>query len=134
MGFIFWYSRMKAAASEKETAFRLDRILRPYLLRALAMIAIATVAGSVLYRWGRKIAVPRLLMDSLAASRMVFAAGWIVIGAEGWIAYLGPLIVFGLPASLWQAKKHRSARGSPAVPGLGTRLRACGFADAALVR
>jgi hypothetical protein len=103
---------MRAAASEEETAFRLDRILRPYLLRALAMLAIATAAGSVLYRWVRRISVPRLVLNSLAAPLMVFAAGWIVIGAEGWIAYLGPLILFGVPASLWQAKKHKNARAA----------------------
>lgn len=101
---------MRAVASEEETAFRLDRILRPYLLRALAVLAIATAAGSFLYRWVRKIAVPRLIVNSLAASLMIFAAGWMVIGAEGWIAYLVPLVLFGIPASLWQAKKHRSIR------------------------
>jgi hypothetical protein len=101
--------RIRAAASEEESAFQLDKILRPYLLRALAALIVSTAAGSVLYKWARRIAVPRLILNSLAASLLAFAAGWIVIGAEGWKAGLFPVILFGIPASLWQAMAQKSA-------------------------
>ncbi|HYK89053.1 MAG TPA: hypothetical protein VE398_09795 [Acidobacteriota bacterium] len=85
----------------------LPRIVMSYLWRALLVLALASISGGMLYRHIRQVELLRSLTNGLAISFLVVAFSWSVIGAEGILGYLIPLLIFALPSTLFQLAMKR---------------------------
>ncbi len=97
-----------------ETAMSsLPRIVMSYLWRALLVVAASAVSGGLLYRRIRNAGLFRSLTNGLAISFLVAAFSWAVIGAEGILGDLLPVLVLGLPSMLFQMARKRWARALP---------------------
>ncbi len=91
----------------------LPRIVASYLLRAVLVLAASTISGGMLYRRIRRAGMLRSLTNGLAISFLVAAFSWAVIGAEGILGYLIPVLVFGLPCTLFQLARKRWLQALP---------------------
>ncbi len=112
--------RIMAAEMEKmkdegeETAMSsLPRIVMSYLWRALLVLAASALSGGMLYHRIRKAGLFRSLTNGLAISFLVAAFSWAVVGAEGILGYLLPVLIFGLPSMLFQLARRRWTRALP---------------------
>ncbi len=101
---------LHSGGGESETVLNLGTILWSYARRALVILAIAAAAGVFLYRQVADAGWFRSAVDGFAASLLVLGLAWLTTGTKAHIAFLGPVVVLGVPASLWQwARHHRSA-------------------------
>ena len=46
-------------------------------------------------------------LNGFSASFLVLGLAWMTTGTEAQLAFLGPMMVFALPAALWQLIRHR---------------------------
>jgi len=102
--------RMRVDKNEMESQLPLRKILLSFLWRALGGIAVAAVLAAVAYRLVRPVRWWRLVLNGLGAAIVGMAAGWM----GSWTML--PVLLFGLPAALWQLW-HRRASG-PSVRAL----------------
>lgn len=121
------WTTMRDNPVDEEFGLSLAALLRPFVLRLVALIAVAAILGAAAYRLAMPRSWPRAIVDGLAAS----AVGWFVEVAldlpAGAAAIIGPLLLLGLPAALYclvlpnRTRRCMMARRSPvAAP---TRLR-----------
>ncbi len=89
------------ASDEDSASSSLPRIVVSYLWRALLVLAVASISGGMLFRRIRHTGIFRSMINGLAISFLVVAFSWGVIGAEGILGYLLPVLVFGLPSGLF---------------------------------
>ncbi len=99
--------RMTSDSAEDETGLSLGTILWSYGRRALILLAAASAAGALLYRRVRSVGWFRAAVNGLAASCVVLALAWLTTGTGAHIAFLGPLVLLALPATLWQLARSR---------------------------
>ncbi len=104
----------KMKADDEDGALsNLPRIVLSYLWRALLVLGVASTTGGLLYRRIRRCGLLRALINGLAASFLVVAFSWAVIGAEGMLGYLLPVLTFGLPSTLYQLARRRWKHALP---------------------
>jgi hypothetical protein len=104
------------------------RLFRPILVRVAGWMLICASAAAWLYGRVRPLSVWRLAMNGLAAA-LVGLLPALVLGAvlqigdrpvsPGLLVFL-PVVVWGVPAALWQLARHRSGRESLRVIGAWT--------------
>jgi hypothetical protein len=91
---------MHENAAEEESHLSLAAILRPYLLRVAALIAVAGVLGGAAYR----VAVPRswwrAILNGLAAASVGFLLEVALDLPLAVLAMVGPPLLLGVPAAL----------------------------------
>ncbi len=97
---------IRTSQEDVETRFPLREILLSYVWRAVFFVVVTSLAGAVLFRSVRSVRWYRAAMNALAASLICLLLGWIVTGP--WLASSVVLLLFGLPAALWQFWRHRS--------------------------
>jgi hypothetical protein len=101
--------RLQSSAADIETGLSLAPILMSYAQRAVIILALASVAGALLYGRIRATRWLRRAMNGFGASLLVLMLAWLTPGTNAAIAFLGPMILFGLPASLWQLFRGRGS-------------------------
>lgn len=104
-------NRLSLDKEKMEEELPIRAILHSYLRHALGWIFLAGLVGAALYRSVRKLRIVRLAVNGLAAAFLGLVVGWLVEG-DGLHTLLAVLLVFGLPAALWQLGRHRSWRGA----------------------
>ncbi len=101
--------RFHTSKSDTEENLPLNKILYPYLWHALFWLFAAAVLGAALYRYVRRIGNFRLMLNGTGAAFVCLIVGWLY--AEiGFTAILAPLLLFGLPAAIWQLIRQRAWR------------------------
>jgi hypothetical protein len=85
----------------------LPRVVVSYLWRALSVLVVASISGGMFYRRVRRSGLFRSVINSLAVSFLVVAFSWGVVGAEGFLGYLLPVLIFGLPSLLFHLARRR---------------------------
>ncbi|MBZ5498177.1 MAG: hypothetical protein LAP85_17390 [Acidobacteriia bacterium] len=99
--------RLRASSAEDETMLNLSTILWSYGRRALIILALATAGGAFLYRRARPAGWMRAVSNGFAASLFVLALAWLTMGTGAHVAFLGPVVLLGIPAALWHMARHR---------------------------
>jgi DNA uptake protein ComE-like DNA-binding protein len=99
--------RLEAGEQEDEAGLSLGIILRSYAWRAVAMLVLASVGAAFLYRRARRCGALRATINGTGASLLVLALAWITTDTAAIIAFAAPLLVFGIPAVLWQVIRRR---------------------------
>jgi hypothetical protein len=85
----------------------LPRVVVSYLCRALTILLAASISGGLFYRKLRHTGLFRSVINGLAVSFLVVALSWGVVGAEGILGYVIPVLIFGLPSMLFQLARRR---------------------------
>ena len=98
---------VKASQEDVESHFPLREILVSYVWRAVFFLMATALAGAMLYRCIRRVRWYRAVLNGLAASLLCLLLGWIAAGP--FVASAAVLLLFGLPAALWQLWRQRSA-------------------------
>jgi hypothetical protein len=94
--------------SDEDSALSsLPRVVVSYLWRALSVLVVASISGGMFYRRIRRSGLFRSVTNGLAVSFLVVAFSWGVVGAEGFLGYLLPVLIFGLPSMLFQLARRR---------------------------
>ena len=102
---------LRARAASEEESLSLTTILLPYLWRLIAVLALTTAAGTWLARragarrWWSAAAV------GLASSLLVIALAWIITSPP-WYPAAAPVVLFGVPWSLWRLVRQRAPRAA----------------------
>ncbi len=99
---------LKSSQESLESHFPIKEILLSYVWRAVFILMGTALAGAILYRFIRQVRWYRAVLNGLAASLMCLLAGWIV--ADPLFAAAAVLLLFGLPAALWQLWRQRSVQ------------------------
>jgi hypothetical protein len=99
---------MRASQEDVEARFPLREILLSYVWRAVFFLLATALAGAILFRFIRQVRWYRAALNGLAASLMCLLPGWIAAGP--FLAAAAVLLLFGLPAALWQLWRQRSAQ------------------------
>jgi len=95
-----------------ETTLSISSILLPFVWRALAALAIASVMASLLYHWVRRVSDAeqprrwRTVLNGFGAALVGLLAGW-AMGSMGLASLIAVGGVFGLPAGAWCLLKTR---------------------------
>jgi hypothetical protein len=101
---------LQAAPEDRESSVSIWGLLRGYVWRAAAIWLIATLTGTVAGAKVRKTSAMRALPRGAAASLLVLAFTWVVVG-PGWLPpVLVPALFAGMPAALWQLARQRTWR------------------------
>lgn len=103
-----------ARAHSEEESLSLSAIAGPYLWRLAGLVGFAAVAGGWL---ARRTGVRRWWtagLIALAATLIVLTLSWVVTSAW-WMPVAAPLVLGGLPASLWRLARRKGARQAVAV-------------------
>jgi hypothetical protein len=98
-------------APDSGESLSLWAVVRPYLWRLLAYLALASALGAAAvhrlagarWRW----AVPCGLLSAV----LVFACSWVVI-SPAWVPPAAPLLAGGLPSAAWALFRRRSWKGA----------------------
>lgn len=101
--------RARADDVERSVALSLTSLLRPYLVRAAILLAIATCAGALVQRRVRRLRWMRAVLDGFAGAFIGLLVGWSVDQGTGVLAFIAPVLLLGVPASVWRAVRVRSA-------------------------
>lgn len=102
--------RPPPAGTEKEGSLSIRAILMPYAYRAgLVWLACAVVAAA-LYRMARSAKWRRLALNGAVASLAGLLAGWTIDGGNGVLAFVTPIVLFGVPGTLIALRRTRSRR------------------------
>jgi hypothetical protein len=102
---------LRARAAGEEESLSLSAILLPYVWRLMAVLALTTAAGAWLARragarrWWSATAV------GLVSSLLVVALAW-VITSPPWYPVAAPVVLFGVPWSLWRLVRQRAPRAA----------------------
>jgi hypothetical protein len=99
--------RMRQNQDEVEHSLRLSDIFMPAIWRAVGFLLLAAALGAMLYRAVRRTSWWRAAVNGFGAALIGLLAGWLV-GGQGVWTILAPLVLFGIPAALWQLKRHRA--------------------------
>ena len=100
-------ARIRSGTAESEPELNLAAILWSFGWRALIALAIAAGAGAFLHTRVRSIGRFRAAVNGLAASFLVLGLAWLTTGTRAHIAFLGPIVLFAIPAALWYLARHR---------------------------
>lgn len=109
-------NRLSIDKEKMEEELPIRAILLSYLWHALGWIFLAGLMGAALYRGVRKLGIARLVVNGLAAAFLGLMVGWLMEG-DGFHTLLAVVIVFGLPAALWQLARRHSWGGALQVLG-----------------
>jgi hypothetical protein len=104
--------RLRAQAVEETASMDLSALLKPYGYRALLWLLVSAALAALLYLRVRQIRWWRAALNGLFAALLGPGAAWLSDALGGAVAWLLPVAVFGVPATLWQF-----ARRKPAVSG-----------------
>lgn len=107
--------RHAAAEGEEEASLSIRSILLPYAWRAVYAVVGVAVAAAFFYRAVRRVRWWRLALNGLMAALAGLLAGWTLDNGSGVVAFLAPIVIFGLPATLWRALRTHSKREALAV-------------------
>jgi hypothetical protein len=107
--------RAAAEEAEQQAVVRPDRILLPFVRRALVAIGITALLGGMFYRVTREIAWWRAGLAGLGAAIVALPVGWIIDPGSAWLAVAAPVVIFGLPGAAWRAWRARSAATAPRI-------------------
>jgi len=118
----------EANAREDAESIDLMRLFRPVIWRAVLYIAGGAIAAGWLYGRVRRVRVPRLAANGVAASAVGLLMAWTLgaalrvggHGVEPSVLALTPLAAFGLPGVLWQLLRYRSLRDAARVAAAWT--------------
>lgn len=109
-------------ALEQDTVLQLDRILLPFVWRALVVLGFAVLLGAVAYRLVRRTPWWRALTAGLGASLVVLPAAWILAADGSLVPLVLPALAFGLAGAAWSAR--RRPRWGPALQVVAAWLAA----------
>lgn len=96
--------KLRVDKDKLEAGIPLRTILVSFLWRALCGIGLAAALGAAAYRAVRPARWWRMMMNGLGAAFVGMSAGWFGLSA------LLPVLLFGLPAVLWQVWRERAWR------------------------
>jgi hypothetical protein len=99
---------VKSSQEDTESHFPLREILLSYVWRAVFFLMATALPGAILYHFIRQVRWYRAALNGLAASLFCLLPGWIAAGP--FLAAAAVLLLFGLPAALWQLRRLRSAQ------------------------
>jgi hypothetical protein len=105
----------RAANEEESASLSIRTILLPYVWRAVYVLIGVAVVAAFLYRTVRRVRWWRLALNGIAAALAGLVVGWTIDNGSGAMALLAPIVVFGLPATLWRAVRTRSGREAATV-------------------
>jgi hypothetical protein len=100
--------RLAAGSEESEAGLSLGTIFWSYGRRALVVLALTSLLGTILYSRVRPARRWRSGINGLAASALALGIAWLTSGTPAVIALSGPVILFGLPAALMQLIRRRA--------------------------
>jgi hypothetical protein len=92
-------------ATTEEFRLSVETLLLPYVWRAVVVWLACAVFAAGLYRLARRVRWWRLALIGLAAALAGLLAGWTIDQAQGVLALVAPIALFGLPGSvirLWR--------------------------------
>jgi hypothetical protein len=107
--------RLRAEAVEEGASMNLSAILKPYGYRAALWLGVGTVIAALLYRRVRSTRWWRAALNGFVIALLGLLAGWLVEGLGGALPWLVPVVVFGVPAALWQLAWRKSRAGAGRV-------------------
>lgn len=94
-------------AHEEEASLSLSAIATPYVWRFLAVIAIASMAGTWLARRSGMARWWSASLTAVVSTVLVLAFAWVIVSPP-WMPVAAPPVVAGVPAALWTLVRHRS--------------------------
>ncbi len=107
--------RQAAAEGEEDASLSIRSILLPYLWRAVYVLIASAIVAGFLYRAVRRVRWWRLALNATAAALAGLLAGWTIDNGSGAMAWLAPIVIFGVPGALWRALRTRSGREAAKV-------------------
>jgi hypothetical protein len=108
-----------SSTDERESGLTLAAVLRPYVVRLLLLLALASLAGAVIHRAlgsrsnSDSLSRFRLGLNGFAASTSALLGGWALGGLPLAYALITVALLFGLPAAL--VRLRRTRRFAPAL-------------------
>jgi len=101
---------LKAEAVEEQSMLSIQKILMPYIWRAIGSFLVAGTAGTLLYRRVSGRRWRRAAVAGAAASLLGLMLAWLTYPGGAMTALIAPIIAFGFPAVLWEGIKKRKWR------------------------
>ncbi|MEW6364914.1 MAG: hypothetical protein AB1714_09770 [Acidobacteriota bacterium] len=101
--------RLQTSKWSMEEDLQLGAILYPYLWYALGCLVVAAGLGASFYRIVRPVRIFRLILNGTGAALVGLPAGWLYFDV-GFMSLVAPLLLFGVPAALWQLIRCRAWR------------------------
>jgi hypothetical protein len=101
--------KLKAAAVEDTATESLSAILKPYVYRAALWLVLSSLLAAAIYARTRPVRWWRAVLNGFSAVLIGFCAGWYSDALGGAISWLLPIIMFGLPAAIWELARRKSA-------------------------
>lgn len=90
-------------------------ILMPYGYRAVLWLVVSAGLAGLLYLRVRLIHWWQAALNGFLAALVGLGAAWISDALGGAVAWLLPVVIFGVPAALWQLAWRKSAASSGQV-------------------
>ena len=112
-------ARLTSSSDEREAGLSLGAIVRPYIIRLLMLLTLASALGAAAHRTLRRrsnqddLSRFRLGLNGFAASTLALLGGWMLGGFPLGYALGTVALVFGLPAAL--AGLYGTRRARPAL-------------------
>ncbi len=109
-------ARLPSSSDEREAGLSLGAIVRPYIIRLVILMTLASALGAAAYRTLRRrsnqddLSRFRLGLNGFAASTLALLGGWMLGGFPLGYALGTVALVFGLPAALFGLYGTRRAR------------------------
>ncbi len=102
-------AEMRQLRSETDggEGINLRAIMMSYVWRALLVLVLTSAAGAFLYWRARQVGWVRSIINGFAASFLVLVLAWMTTGTGARTAFLVPVVLFGVPAALWQLARRR---------------------------
>ena len=103
--------RLRERAADEEQSLSLWAIARAYLWRLGVIIAATSFAGAWLARRAGARRAWSAALLGIAASALVIVFAWVIVSPV-WIPFVAPIILGGLPWSLWRLARRRPMTSS----------------------
>ena len=107
--------QLRAESAEQASSMNLAVILKPYGYRAALWLGVSAVLATFLYLRVRPTRWWRAALNGFVVAFLGLLAAWLCEGLGGALAWLVPVIAFGVPAALWQLAWRKSRAGAERV-------------------
>jgi len=107
--------RLRAETAEESASMNLSAILIPYGYRAAFWLLVCAALAALLYLRVRSLRWWQAVFSGVFAALLGLGAAWLSGALGGAVAWLSPVVVFGVPAALWELAWRKSAASSGRV-------------------
>ena len=99
--------KLRAETGESAASLKLSMILKPYGYRAALWLAVSAIVVAALYVRVRVVRWWRAALNGFAAALLGLGTAWFSHSLGGAGVWLAPVVVFGVPAALWQLARRK---------------------------